>query len=62
MTETHFPHKLSGSTVEIQFDDATTTKCEAVATKEDELVCLTAAFDRDVSEGGSHTMTVIING
>ena len=62
LTGTHFPHKLQGSTVEIQFDDGQTTRCEAVATKEDELVCLTAPFDKEISEGGSHTMTVVING
>jgi len=62
LTGTHFPHRLSGSTVEIQFDDGQSTPCEAVATKEDELVCLTAPFDKEADAGSTHTLTVVING
>jgi hypothetical protein len=63
LTGTHFPHKLTGgATFEIEFDDGQATKCKAVASKEDELVCLTEPFEKGVSEGGSHTMTVVING
>jgi len=62
LTGTHLPHTLSTSTVEIQFDDAQATKCVAVATKSDELVCLTEAFDADASTGGAYTLTVVING
>ena len=62
LSGTHFPHKLSSSTVEIQFDDGQATKCAPVATKEDELVCLTDAFDKENDQGGTHTLTVIING
>jgi len=63
LTGTHFPHKLDGSsTVEIQFDDGQATKCKAVASTEGELVCLTEAFDKGISAGGTQTMTVIING
>jgi hypothetical protein len=51
-----------GATFEIEFDDGQATKCKAVASSEGELVCLTEPFDKEISEGGSHTMTVVING
>lgn len=62
LTGTHLPRKLSGSTVEIQFDDGQATTCQAVATGSEELVCLTGAFDATASLSATHTMSVVING
>lgn len=59
---TQFPWNLETSVVDITFNDAQATKCVPQVSSSTTLVCLTGAFDKQVSSGQTVTVTVVING
>lgn len=58
----YLPHTLETSTVSIKFSDTQQTDCVAQSSSTSALVCLTSAFDKDVSAGQTLTVTIVING
>jgi hypothetical protein len=61
-TGTNFPHELEGNTFELTFGSNENTKCDAVSTKTNELVCLTNKFNTNFDVGQTFGLTVVING